>query len=203
MNAGMTVPQPNTLRTDRRSPHHAKPFRARGRFGIAMVLLTATIAACSAAPETASPTGTTSIAADPQELIGTWEVDFPEDLDATTLAEESGIDFETVTVRIGFEGKQWWQGFAFDGEVWLIEGIPEGDGGTYTVTGDEVTLIGNHGESSGTYKWRTDGEVLTMRMIKECFRETRTCITDHAELDPVALDLTERPFLRIADDAAY
>jgi hypothetical protein len=46
-----------------------------------------------------------------------------------------GLPDADVKVRLGFSDDTWWQGFVLDDELWLVDGVPEGDGGTFSIHG--------------------------------------------------------------------
>lgn len=71
-------------------------------------------------------------------LVGTWDYRFS-DAEARVIRKDfSGLvdHADSVVARQAFVDRdRWWLGFRFDGELFLLHGVPEGDGGTYTVVG--------------------------------------------------------------------
>jgi hypothetical protein len=157
------------------------------------------IAACSSST---SPDG--------QDLVGTW--DYPLDQTQADLVVDNFAGLvdsaETVVVRVGFDGSEYWQGFLFDGELFLLDGVPEGDGGTYDVDGDKIIATGGHGETQATYTWDIDADELTLAWTEQCDLTSQSddCMTDRSRLeteDPFTLLVWEHTFTRSGDDPDY
>ena len=89
--------------------------------------------------------------------------------DVATEAEKPGAD---VGLRTGFDGERWWQGYVLDGELWLLHGVPEGDGGVMSVDGDEMTMTNGRG-GWVTYRWIVDGDRLTLTLV-DCVTQDRS-----------------------------
>lgn len=169
---------------------------------------------------TASPVGSASASTEPTEpteppeehipaLIGTWDYQFS-DAEARIILEDfSGLvdDADSVVARLAFANRNtWWLGFRFDGELFLLDGVPEGDGGTYRVVGDRLATTGAHGEALITYKWSLKEGKLTLRAVEECdvLSDTDTaCRSDRSAMDPLMLLVTENTFTRSGDDVTY
>jgi hypothetical protein len=125
----------------------------------------------------ASPTIQDEGAASSVLLRGTWDYEMTDE-EVEFLAElfgpeaiVVGIPGRSTSIRLGFDGDIWWQGYVFDGELWLLDGVPEGDGGRITYEGDELTLAGpvdlGKGAGYATYGWSVAGEELTLTLL-EC-----------------------------------
>ena len=99
------------------------------------------LASCGGAAETGTVAGTAS-------LTGTWDAVLDE-ADGQWVRDQFRGAIEAkhqqVTVRLGFNGATWWQGFLFDGELLLEDGAPAGDGGPLQLTGDTVVMTGADG----------------------------------------------------------
>lgn len=135
------------------------------------------------ADATPSPSATSSPTLQDEEtsssslLRGTWDyemtdedVEFLATLFGPDEAAEVGIPGASTSIRIGFDDDTWWQGFTFDGDLWLLDGAPEGDGGRITYDGDELTLTGpvDLGREDGyaRYRWSVEGDELTLALLK-------------------------------------
>lgn len=168
-----------------------------------LIGFTIVLAACGSAP-TASP-GADSTAA----LRGTWDHVHDEAGRDVILASFAGLvdSADEVVTRIAFDGNDWWQGFVFDGDLFLLDGVPEGDAGTFSVDPSRpvIVLTGAHGEARVTYEWAIDGDSLTLTAIEECAvaaAET-TCVDDRSQMDPVMLVVMDQTFNRSGDDPGY
>lgn len=137
-------------------------------------------------------------------LNGTWDYTLGE-VDAQLLVENYA-DFvdsaDEVSVRIGFDKHEWWQGVLFDGELILVEGLPEGSDGTFLIDGDVVVLAESGGEL--VFIWTLDDEMLTLEMVESCSTETgeRVCY-DPGESDPFQPILFDNSFTKSGDDPSY
>lgn len=155
----------------------------------------------------------------PEALVGTWDLALGGD-DAGAVVDEfvsEGLieSADSVSTRLGFDGEAWWQGWVFDGELFLLHGVPEGDGGSYVVDGETVVL--DNGDIRGTFAWDVDGDGLTLAWLEQCqaFETTKgagvkvreiKCTDDRATLarwDPNVLNVMEHTFTRSGDDADY
>jgi hypothetical protein len=110
-------------------------------------------------------------------LRGTWDYELT-DVEVESLAasfgpEEAaavGIPGRSTSLRMAIDGDEWWLGFVFDGELWLLDGVPEGDGGTQTVDGDRLTQTNGH-DGWATYEWSLEGDQLTLTLV-ECVQQS-------------------------------
>ncbi|MGA8845875.1 MAG: hypothetical protein WB471_04605 [Nocardioides sp.] len=142
-------------------------------------------------------------------LLGTWDYEFDRAERRAILENFSGLvdNADQVVARLAFvDDEEWWQGFFFDGELFLLDGVPEGDGGTYTIDGDQLATTGAHGETLVTYDWKLQGKTLTLTAFEECslFAGDKTgCIRDRADMDPMMRLVTERAFTRSGSDVTY
>lgn len=105
-------------------------------------------------------------------LNGTWDLQMSdEELKSLTSGfspEEAaavGLPDADVKIRLGFSDNTWWQGFVFDDELWLVGGVPEGDGGIFSMDGDELTVT-NGVDGWLTLEWSLDGDVLMLTSIR-------------------------------------
>lgn len=142
-------------------------------------------------------------------LNGTWDYVMSEEdkilLDATGLQAESGYKADELRLRMGFNSHMWWLGFVFDGKLWLHNGVPEGDGGTFRIEGDRLIQIGNHGQTQVTYKWALNGDQLTLIVVQEC-DVTPTglnCRDDRAKMDQMMIKVTEHIYTKSGDNGSY
>jgi hypothetical protein len=71
----------------------------------------------------------------------------------------------TVTGSLRFVSGLWQLFFSFDGVPYEVDGVPEGDGGTFTVDGDRLTT--SNGSIDVVYRWSFDGEVLSLTLLED------------------------------------
>jgi hypothetical protein len=152
----------------------------------------------------------TEKAASADELEGTWDYTMTSQDKAVIggeLKSDSGYVSDDIAVRMGFDGKEWWQGFVFGGELWRLNGTPEGDVGTYTVSDDELTL--DNGVSAITYRWVITGTDLSLEVLETCTPpngQGRQCFTDRDSIENLETDLilvTEHTYTKSGDDGSY
>jgi hypothetical protein len=142
-------------------------------------------------------------------LNGTWDYVLSEEdrvlLNADGLEAESGYDADELRLRMGFDNNEWWQGFVFDGELWLINGVPEGDGGTFRIEDDLLIQTGAQGQVQVTYKWVLDGDQLTLTVVEECDITPNglNCRDDRSQMDPIMMMITEHTYNKSGDDGSY
>lgn len=156
----------------------------------------------------------TSVAAaeaNERELVGTWDYEFDRAGVRTMLRNFSDLveEADSVVVRLAFvDDNEWWLGFLFDGELVLLHGVPEGDGGAYTVDGDQISMTGDHGRAEITYRWTLTGQRLVLVAVEQCAVDVATgdtseCTRDRSELGPLMLLVTEHTYVRSGDDVTY
>jgi hypothetical protein len=151
---------------------------------------------------------------DADDLIGTW--DYPLDQMQSQLAVDgfaaegfAGVESaEEVVIRLGFDGSEFWQGFLFDDELFLLDGVPEGDGGPYEIDGDQIIMTGGHGTGRGTFTWDIDDDELTLEWVEGCSLSPppEDCTTDRSRVeteDPFMLMVMEHTFTKSGDDPSY
>lgn len=170
-------------------------------------------------PETspsASPTATATASATakpsrPQvpALIGTWDHRYNR-ADAKLILRDFAElvdDADSVVARLAFvDGDKWWLGFLFDGELVLVDGVPEGDGGSYRVNGDRLITTGAHEEALVTAKWSLRGTRLRLTVLEECVLaagKRTNCESDRSAMEPLMLTVIEHTFIRSGDDTTY
>ena len=128
----------------------------------------------AASPEVSTPAASVLATASPTDILrGTWDYELTDEeieslaaLFGPAEAAAVGIPGRSTSIRMSLDGDTWWLGFVFDGELWLLHGVPEGDGGTQTVDGDRLTQINKDGVSAA-YEWSLEGDQLTLTLI-EC-----------------------------------
>ena len=161
--------------------------------------------------EASDPTGAPSaVASRAAALTGTWDYVLDEAGRDDVLAgfrREGLVDSaDEVAVRIGFDGNDWWQGFVFDGDLFLLDGVPEGDGGSFFLVPDEplMVLIGAGGDGRVVVEWKIEEDALTLTAVEVCegWGAEMTCI-DRSQMDPVGLSVMEHTFTRSGDDPSY
>ena len=166
------------------------------------------LAACGGTGEaptesTGAPPPMTSEAAG---LTGTWDYVLDDAGRDVVLGTFGGfVSADEAVTRISFNGNDWWQGFLFDGELLLRDGVPAGDGGTFVLGEDLIVMTGAHGEARVTYEWTIDGDSLSLTAVEECALSgsEMTCRDDQAEMDPVMLLVTDQTFTRSGDDPSF
>ncbi len=138
-------------------------------------------------------------------LNGTWDAVLPAGSSLRTLemADLNRPDAQEVRIRLGFDGAQWWQGVVFDGELYLSdEGDTEGDGGTFSIHDDQLTMIST-GETVGiTYQWELDQDQLTLTVIEDCV-DTPTCTQNRSLMNHVMLEVMEHTYAKSGTDPSY
>jgi hypothetical protein len=154
-------------------------------------------------PTGAPPAGASKAAA----LTGTWDYVLDEGGRDVVLTSFAGLvdSADEVVTRIGFDGNDWWQGFLFDGELFLLDRVPEGDGGSFVLGEDVIVMTGAHGQARIAYEWTIDGDSLSLTAVEECAvsGSEMTCTEDRSEMDPVMLLVTDQTFTRSGDDPSY
>ncbi len=111
-----------------------------------------------AAPTSALPNGTYEYTFTPEEAAEVISVGFsPEE------AAEAGYP-GVVSVSLRFADGQWQLFYTVDGVVYEVNGQPEGDGGTFRLSGDRLVLSNPGGDV--TYRWTFDGQVLSLKMLE-------------------------------------
>ena len=93
----------------------------------------------------------------------------------------------------------------FDGEPFLVNGVPEGDGGTLRIEDDRLITIGNHGKSQITYAWALDGDQLNLTVAEECDVKPSglNCCDDRSQMDPIMILVTEHTYTKSGEDGSY
>lgn len=143
-------------------------------------------------------------------LTGTW--DFPLDQTQAQLVVDdfAGLvgSAEAVVVRLGFDGSEYWQGFVFDGELFLLGGVLEGDGGPFEVEGDRIAMTGAHGDIRATCTWGIEDDESTLVWVEQCdlSSQSEDCTDDRSRIeaeDPFVFRVMEHTFTRSSDDPDY
>lgn len=158
--------------------------------------------------ESTEPTGAPpAVPSAAASLRGTWDYVLDEAGRDIILESFAGLvdSAEQVVTRIGFDGNDWWQGFVFDGELFLLHGVPEGDSGSFVLGDDVLVMTGNGGQARIAYEWVIDGDALSLTAVEACTVSgaDMTCIDDRSAMDPVMLLVTDRTFTRSGDDPSY
>jgi hypothetical protein len=153
---------------------------------------------------TEGPPGAPSVAS---KLHGTWDYVLEDAGRAMILNDFAGLvdGADEVAVRLAFDDNDWWLGFLFDGELFLLDGVPEGDGGTFTLGRDKLVTTGYQGKARVTYDVSIDDESLSLTAVEECAvsGDQLTCNTDRSTMDPLMLLVTDQTFTRSGDDPSY
>jgi hypothetical protein len=138
-------------------------------------------------------------------LDGTWDVVMDRKLAQLKddLESDYGKSIGEARIRLGFDGPRFWQGFVIDGDLWLVDGYPEGDGGIARIDGDQVTIAS--GDGTTTYRWHLAGDQLHLGFVKECDGQGGGCRTraDVADTDPTVLLVMEHDFTKSGDDPSF
>ena len=144
------------------------------------------------------------------ELIGAWDHEYDRADARRLIADFQGFvddDTKRVVARLGFlEDNEWWLGFLFDGDLVLVGGVPEGDGGTYAVHDDELATSGAHDSALVTYRWSRKGDELSLTAVEECLiagGAKTSCKRKRSRMDPMMRMITENTFVRSAKKATY
>jgi len=162
--------------------------------------------------EASQPTGAPPVVASRSAaLTGTWDYILDEagrDAVLEGFRREGLVDSaDEVAVRIGFDGNDWWQGNVFDGELFLLDGVPEGDGGSFFLVPGEplMVLVGASDGGHVVIDWKIERDALTLTAVEVCVGSgaEMTCTEDRSEMDPVALSVMEHTFTRSGDDPSY
>jgi len=166
------------------------------------------LAACGGIgePPSESTSAPPTMTSEPAGLTGTWDYVLDEAGRDEVLATFGGyVSADEAVTRIAFDGNDWWQGFVFDGELLLRDGLPAGDAGTFAVNEDLIVMTGAHGEARVTYEWTIEGDSLSLTAVEECALSgsEMTCRDDQADMDPVMLLVTDQTFTRSGDDPSY
>jgi hypothetical protein len=111
-------------------------------------------------------------------LDGVWEYKLT-DAEASdlefALGQSFGIGVDDVSVRLGFDGPTWWQGFALDGEPLLVNGSTEAATGIFDTDGDELTT--NAAQAVSSFQWHVSQATLTLDWLRRCDIWSGTCVT--------------------------
>ncbi|GEM_PF-1920484 len=163
--------------------------------------------------DSCAPTSQMSETLDPSTyangiLNGTWDYVMSEEDRAffeADLEAESGYEADELRIRMGFDNHEWWQGFVFDGELWLHNGVPEGDGGTFRIEDDLLIQTGAQGQIQVTYTWVLNGDQLTLTVVEECdvIPTGLNCRDDRSQIDPIMIMVTEHTYIKSGDDGSY
>jgi hypothetical protein len=143
------------------------------------------------------------------QLIGTWDYEYDAAEARTILQDFSDLvkDADRVVARLAFvDEDEWWLGFLFDGKLFLLDGEPEGDAGTYTIGGSQLALTGAHDEALTTYRWSLTGPKLSLTALEACTVADGNkidCTQDKSGMDQLMLLVTEHTFVRSGDDVTY
>ncbi len=107
---------------------------------------------------TALPDGTYVYTFTPDEATQVIAVGFsPEE------AAQAGYP-GVLSTSLQFANGQWQESYSVDGVVYAPSGRPEGDGGTFAVSGDRLVLTNAWGDAA--YRWTLDGDVLSLTLLE-------------------------------------
>lgn len=106
-----------------------------------------------------------------------------------------------VRLQMGFDNEQWWEAPAFDGETFLENGVPGGDGGAFQIAGDRLAAIGAQGRAQVTYEWSLNGDQLTLTVVEECNITSGglDCRDDRSQMDSILMMVTEHTYTKSSD----
>ncbi len=152
-------------------------------------------------PTTAMPSATIPAVG---ALNGTWDYlmdDGDRALLEADLESASGYNADELAIRLGFENDRWWLGFVFDEQLWLLHGVPEGDGGTFRLEDDRL-ITRNKDGIEVVYRWALEADNLTLTAIQECLTPT-TCEDDRSRMEPMMLLVTEHTYIHSSDDPTF
>jgi hypothetical protein len=138
-------------------------------------------------------------------LNGTWDYVVSDEDAQQFFLSDYGVTADEVRVRLGFNNNQWYEVAVFDGEPFFVNGVPEGDLGTFRIEGDRLIQTGAQGQAQVTYTWVLDGDQLTLTVVKEC-GVTPTglnCRDDRSQMDPIMIMVTEHTYTKSGDDGSY
>ncbi len=137
------------------------------------------------------------------QLNGTWDAVLPAGfLRTLEMTDLNRPDAQEVRIRLGFDDAQWWQGVVFDGELYLNDGDTEGDGGTFSIHDDLLTMISTGDTVGITYHWELDQGQLTLTVVEDCI-DTPTCTQDRSQMNPVMIDVMEHTYTKSGNDPNY
>jgi len=142
-------------------------------------------------------------------LIGTWDYEFDRAERRVILEDFATLvgDADRIVVRLAFVDENvWWLGFLFDGQLFLLDGVPEGDGGTYSINAGQLSTVGAHGEAFVTYDWSLKGKKLTLTNAEQCTvlaGAAPGCTPETGSAEALMRLVTEHTFIRSGSDATY
>ena len=138
-------------------------------------------------------------------LNGTWDYVISDEDTRQFFLSDYGVTADEVRVRLGFNNHQWWQAPVFDGEPFFVNGIPEGDLGTFRIEGDRLIQIGAHGQAQITYAWVLDDDQLTLTVVEECdvTPSGLNCRDDRSQMDSGMIMVTEHTYTKSGEDGSY
>lgn len=138
-------------------------------------------------------------------LNGTWDYVVSNEDARQFFLSDYGVTADEVRTRLGFNNHQWYQVAVFDGKPSFVNGVPEGDAGTFRIEGDRLIQIGAQGRVQVTYTWVLAGDQLTLTVVQEC-DVTPTglnCRDDRSQMDPIMIMVTEHTYTKSGDDGSY
>lgn len=139
------------------------------------------------------------------DLRGTWDHEL-DPAQAQLILDNYRIDSaEEVVIRLGFDGSAFWEGVLFDGELYLVDGVPEGEAGTFTIQDDLLITTAPDGIFKVIYRLELDGDELTLTLVERC-PLVNLCMEDRAlieERDPLLMVVWEHTFVKSGSDPSY
>jgi hypothetical protein len=160
--------------------------------------------------EATEPTGApAAVPSRAAALTGTWDYVHDEAGREVILDDYAGLvdSADEVATRIGFDGNDWWQGIVFDGELFLLHGVPEGSGGSFSLVPgeDELVITEPHEPGQTRVAYEVDGDSLTFDILEMCTvaGAPDSCTTDQSKFDPLGVLIFEHTFTRSGDDPTY
>jgi hypothetical protein len=129
-------------------------------------------------------------------INGTWDYVVSDEDARQFFLSDYGVTADEVRFRLGFNNNQWYEVAVFDGKPSFVDGVPEGDAGTFRIGGDRLIQTGGQGQAQVTYTWVLDGDQLTLTAVEEC-DVTPTglnCRDNRSQMDPGMIMVTEHTY---------
>jgi hypothetical protein len=142
-------------------------------------------------------------------LTGTWDHVLDAAGREVILEDFAGLvdSADEIVTRIGFDGNKWWQGFLFDGELFLLHGVPEGSGGSFVLAtdGPVISMMEPCCPGHVSLEYAIEGDELSLTVVETCDASVPEpiCNQDRSAMDPLMLLVIDQTFTRSSDDPSY